>query len=316
MENTKTWVDFRAVKSAVTMEAVLAHYGVKNLKRVGDELRGRCPIHKSEAAGTFHANVVKNCFQCFAAKCKKRGNVLDFVAAMEGCTIRDAAIKLHTWFAVPNSGGAVGERSDTPPDTGKGETVNKPLAFTLKSIDHTHPYLESRGVPPELAEQFGMGFFSGRGSMSGRIVIPIHNELGELVAYAGRAIDDTEPRYKLPASFQKSAVLYNLHRVSGAEERKGSVVVVEGFFDCVKVTAAGFTCVALMGSSMSGEQEELLIKRFKAVRLLLDGDESGRTAAAECSARLVNHLFTRVVRMHDGMQPDCIAVEEIRHLLG
>lgn len=185
MEN-KTWVDFRVVKSAVTMEAVLAHYGVNNLRRSGGELRGRCPIHKSEAAGTFHVNVVKNCFQCFAAKCKKRGNVLDFVAAMESCTVRDAAVKLQEWFSVPSSSETAGERSDTPaPGASGGETGNKPLTFTLKTIDHTHPYLESRGVTPEVAEQFGIGFFSGRGSMSDRIVIPIHNEHGELVAYAG-----------------------------------------------------------------------------------------------------------------------------------
>ena len=60
---------------------------------------------------------------------------------------------------------------------------------------------------------FGIGYFPGKGSMSGRVVIPIHNERGELVAYAGRAIDQTEPKYKLPAGFKKSAVLFNLHRV-------------------------------------------------------------------------------------------------------
>jgi hypothetical protein len=57
-----------------------------------------------------------------------------------------------------------------------------------------------------------VGFFSGKGSMSGRVVIPIENERGELVAYAGRSIDGSEAKYKLPAGFKKGQVLYNLAR--------------------------------------------------------------------------------------------------------
>ena len=79
MEN---WVDFKAVKAAVSMEEVLNHYQVNWLRKSGDELRGRCPIHQGEGTDTFHVNVLKNAFQCFAGSCKKRGNVLDLVAAM------------------------------------------------------------------------------------------------------------------------------------------------------------------------------------------------------------------------------------------
>lgn len=98
---------------------------------------------------------------------------------------------------------------------GNTETaVNKPLTFQLKSVDCSHPYLSERGITKETAEYFGVGFFPGKGSMNGRIVIPIHNQHGKLVAYAGRAIDGSEPRYKLPAGFHKSLELFNLHRVT------------------------------------------------------------------------------------------------------
>src|ERR1051326_6579711 len=92
------WVDFEVIKSAVTMQMVLDHYGVRGLKRSRDELRGACPIHQGNGQRTFHANMVKNIFQCFS--CKAHGNVLDFVAAMEKCTVRDAATKLAAWFMV------------------------------------------------------------------------------------------------------------------------------------------------------------------------------------------------------------------------
>src|SRR5687767_9937531 len=98
----ETWVDFRAVKAAVPIAAVLQRYGVQGLKRHGAELRGRCPVHKGEGQDSFHANTEKNAFNCFS--CKVRGNVLDFVAAMERCTVRDAAIKLQQWFSLAPGG--------------------------------------------------------------------------------------------------------------------------------------------------------------------------------------------------------------------
>jgi hypothetical protein len=81
------------------------------------------------------------------------------------------------------------------------------------------------GISTETAETFGVGLFSGKGSMSGRCVVPIHNEASELLAYAGRSIANTEPRYKLPAGFHKSLKLYNLHRVIATGQR-GLIVLL------------------------------------------------------------------------------------------
>src|SRR5262245_24455731 len=91
----KNWIDFKAVK-VVKLETVLARYDIDWLRRRGNELRGRCPIHRGDGDNTFHVNVIKNAFNCFS--CKARGNVLDFVAAMEDCSVREAAVKIHEWF--------------------------------------------------------------------------------------------------------------------------------------------------------------------------------------------------------------------------
>jgi DNA primase len=91
------WVDFKAIKRAVTIQQALEHYNVK-LRTTGKKLRGRCPIHRGEGADTFHANTAKNAFHCFS--CQAKGNVLDFVAAMESCGVRDAALKLCEWFSI------------------------------------------------------------------------------------------------------------------------------------------------------------------------------------------------------------------------
>lgn len=314
MQNN-SWVDFKAVKAAVSMEMVLARYSVNWLRKRDDELRGRCPIHQGEGQDTFHVSVSRNIFNCFS--CKKRGNVLDFVAAMEKCSVRDAAIKIAEWFSVVSDTAkeGSGEKERTPAQLiaeKPAEMINKPLNFQLKGIDFGHPYLKERGLTAETLETFGVGFFSGKGSMAGRVVIPIYDEAGQLVAYAGRAIDGTEPKYKLPAGFHKSQVLYNLHRVTAEE-----VIVVEGFFGCMAVLQSlNPFVVALMGSSMSARQEELLAARFKRVTLLLDGDEPGKKAAEEIAGRLVRKLFIRIIELPENKQPDLVTVAELQALLG
>ncbi len=87
----KSWVDFQEVKQAVSFEEVLAHYQIDWLRRSGDDLRGRCPIHQGEGQRSFHVSLEKKAFYCFS--CKAKGNVLDFVAAMESCSVRDAALR-------------------------------------------------------------------------------------------------------------------------------------------------------------------------------------------------------------------------------
>lgn len=71
------------------------------------------------------------------------------------------------------------------------------------------------------------------------------------------------------------------HRPGG-----GTVVLVEGFFDCMKVTQAEYACVSLMGCSLSGEQERLIAAHFQHVTIMLDGDDAGRRAASELSSSL------------------------------
>ena len=246
---------------------------------------------------------------------------------MESCSIRDAALKMNDWFlSAPHPASQSGHVVETEKGSGtqpklvsekKDDEVNRPLSFTLHGIDPTHSYLRARGILEETSRHFGVGFFSGRGTMAGRVVIPISNERGELVAYAGRAIDDAEPKYKFPTGFKKGVVLFNLHHVRELPSSgKNDVIVVEGFFDCLKVWQSGFlNVVALMGSSLSDEQQNVLCE-FARVVLFLDGDEAGRTAARDVASILVQRTFVKIVNLPDGKQPDQLSSEEIRTILG
>lgn len=97
---SKPWVDFKLIKESVTMEMLLIQYGIADVQRQGNEVRGACPFHASKSKTSFSVNLEKNTFCCFATNCKARGNVLDFVAKMEGCTVRDAALKLDEMFKI------------------------------------------------------------------------------------------------------------------------------------------------------------------------------------------------------------------------
>lgn len=151
------WLDFKSIKRSVPLEPVLRHYNVK-LRRSGiNQYRGCCPIHHGDGRDAFHVNLARNIFHCFA--CGAGGTVLDFVAAMEGCTIFEAAQRLQfmcstTPFTLtPNEKELVTER----------RRVCLPLDFTLTGIEYSHPYLAERGITEKTALEFGVGFYAGPG---------------------------------------------------------------------------------------------------------------------------------------------------------
>jgi DNA primase len=147
-------------------------------------------------------------------------------------------------------------------------------------------------------------------------VFPIHNSGGQLVAYAGRAIDDSEPRYLFPPGFRKSQVIFNFHHAAAESARR--VIVVEGFFDCLRVHQFGYrNVVALMGVSLSEVQEKLLLDRFQELMLMLDGDEAGQRASQQLAARLRGKVLLSMVGVPSGRQPDQLSSAEIgRSLCG
>ena len=309
------WVSFAEVKAAVSMRLVLEDYGVlEKLRRSGrEQYRGRCPIHRGEGRDAFHAHLGKNVFHCFA--CGAGGNVLDLVAELEQCSVREAALHLQRRYLA--GGWAPAPRQS---ESGEGELVtekregNAVLPFSLPGLVAEHPYVSDRGLNRETASRFEIGYHAGPGIMSGRLAIPIHDEHGRLVAYCGRAVAAELPRYRFPAGFRKSAVLYNYHRAVAGSHRR--VVVVEGFFDCMRVYQAGFvSVVALMGATLSPHQAGLLAGRFTEIVLLLDGDPAGQAGTHDAAARLTRHYSVRRVILEPGRQPDEMSNEEIRQAL-
>src|ERR1700722_1396586 len=306
------WLDFETIKNRVPMTAVLNHYRIEELRPSGrDHLRGRCPLHSGEGRETFHVDTAGQVFHCFS--CQAGGSVLDLVMAIEGCGLRQAAERLASWSAAS----AAKVEPWSPPvkaTVTKKRELTAALRFRLRGIDLHHPYLRMRGIDQATAAEFGIGFYDGPGLMHNRLVIPIENQFGELVGYCGRALDGGEPRYKFPPRFPKSQLLFNFHRAAARHTHE--VIVVEGFFDCLRVHQAGFrSVIAIMGSSLSEQQHRILVHKFRRIRLMLDGDAAGRNAAAFIAMRLAQHAPVEVIQLPDAIQPDQLAASQICEIL-
>jgi DNA primase len=336
------FVDFKAVKSAITMEQVLSHYNLLDtFKRSGDSLSGPCPIHKGSNPTQFRVSLSKNVWNCFS-ECKHGGNALDFIARMENASIHGAALKAVEWFHLdPDAMSADSEQdaeesngashsSDTPrPRPASSAPVlenvppNKPLKFRLDKLEKEHPSLAKRGLTPETVSEFGIGFCR-KGMMADRIAIPIHNVEGQVVAYAGRWPEEEPPegtpKYKLPQGYRKSLELYNLDRAV-KEAPENPLVIVEGFFGAMTLHQHGCRkVVALMGSTMSAAQEEL-IKRYTNARsqviIMLDEDDAGRASREDIALRLARFVFVKVhIFAEEDMKPDDLSTEEVCEVTG
>lgn len=146
---------------------------------------------------------------------------------------------------------------------------------------------------------------------------------GEIVAYAGRWPGDPPegtPKYKLPQGFRKSLELFNVERAI-REPAQAPLVIVEGFFDVMNLHQHGCRkVVALMGSNMSGPQEELIRRctiRTGHIIVLLDEDDAGRLGRDDIALRLSRHAYVHVHGFSDtGKQPDEMSAEEVAALLG
>ena len=326
-------VDFRAIKAAITMEQILEHYGILDrFKQSGDSLSGPCPLHKGSNPTQFRISTTKNIWNCFS-ECKHGGNALDFIAEMEKISIHAAALKAIEWFNLdPSEMAATGTEDENqeladaqtdekpkpaakrPSVTAEKAVPNTPLKFRLDKLEREHPYLKERGLTLETIVDFDIGFCA-KGMMAGRIAIPIHNPEGGVVAYAGRwpgESSDDIPKYKLPQGFRKSVELFNIDRAI-KEQKDKPLVIVEGFFDCMKIHQCGHhRVVALMGATMSAAQEELIRKhtaRHSHVIVMLDENEAGRAGREDIACRLSKHCF---VKIHEFDTPDA----EPEHLTG
>ncbi|WP_436644548.1 CHC2 zinc finger domain-containing protein [Microbaculum sp. FT89] len=356
-------VDFKFVREHADFEAVFTHYGIaleKDGTKAG-QFKAICPFHEDHKP-SLKINTERNLYNCFPCDAGGN-ILEFVKAMEGSDNLRDAAITLASICGIetapghghkPKSERGQGARrsksnaerrtpqsakngaaapysaeSDAPSASEQheeseedGVPYNRPLTFELKNLELEHPFFTERGITPELIEAFGLGIAT-RGMMKGRLVIPIHNARGELVAYCGRFPADVapedEPKYKLPPGFRKELELFNLHRAAARmrDEHTGVLVVVESYFSAMRLDRIGIPTVSPMGRSISPQQVELVASlQPSRIIVMFDGDEPGRKGALSVAAELVaTHTYVRAAEVPDGFKPHRAPEQELFELL-
>jgi DNA primase len=322
------------------------------LKKNGRSFLGLCPFH-GEKSPSFHVHDEKGYYHCFG--CGAHGNAIDFVrlfdhipftAAVE-LLAREAGIEITQ--PTPAEFRKI-EAEKTLYDVLEAATVwfEKQLV-SLNGII-AKDYVEGRGLRPETLRQFRIGFapderaglynhllkigfsqalqaeaglinISDLGEVydkfRGRIMFPIRNSAGKVIAFGGRLIASSSNNKHLPkylnspetTLFKKSEVLYNLDQAKTPARADNMVVVVEGYMDVVMTAQNGINYgVATLGTAVSNEHLRLLWKLAKEPVLCLDGDAAGKRAmlrAAEIALPLLKPSYSlRYAILPKGDDPD------------
>jgi DNA primase len=309
---------------------------VTPLKLAGKSYKGLCPFHR-EKTPSFHVDRDKGLFYCFG--CGTGGDVFKFLTLTERFTFPEAVehVASRVGIELPRRKRSVREADK---DDLFDVVDDASLAFHQALGFPDNPaarYLQDRGVPKEIIDKYGFGYapdswdyilrrLSGRHGekklelaglvmprkektgyydrFRNRLMIPIHSDTGALVGFGGRSLDGSDPKYlNSPEGelFNKSRLLYNLHRSKDAMRRIQRAILVEGYFDAIAIDHAGVPgVVASMGTSFAYEQCRLLRRFAENVVISYDGDDAGRAAALRAAGPLLTSGLNVLVLDLDG----------------
>ncbi|ANU51186.1 DNA primase [Limosilactobacillus reuteri] len=338
------------IRNSVDIGDVIGRY--VQLHQAGKNLIGLCPFH-DEKTPSFSVNEEKQFFYCFG--CHRSGNVFQFLMELKHIDFVDAVkeiandsnIKIpEQYVSVPakpsnNENRQLFDLHDKAAKLYHHILVNTPAGQVALN------YLKKRGMSEELIEQFGLGYapdqrilkpffqqqkvdyqllrksglFSEdqqgelRDRFIERIMYPIKNGQGQVIAFSGRLIDTSKtnlPKYlNSPETpiFNKRRTLFNFDVARKAARKDGRLYLFEGFMDVISAFAAGIeNGIASMGTSFTEEQVAIIGRATKQLDICYDGDQPGQNAIDRAISLVNDHrpnqLQVKVVQLPAGIDPD------------
>lgn len=315
------------------------------LKRTGKNFKGLCPFH-AEKTPSFIVNPSLQRWRCFG--CGQYGDVFDFIMRIENVTFIEAARMLAERLGLEfQTVGTVSAQEQKDRREGILQ-VNQLAAQFFRDMLKRYPlpqrFLQQRGVSPETQERFAIGYAPPDWSaltnlirarklpltiaaeaglivmgdngeyydrFRDRLMFPIWDRQGRVVAFGGRALGDAQPKYlnspETPV-FRKSRTIYALHLAKERMMAERMVLLLEGYMDVVAAHQAGFThAVATMGTALTEEQVAILSRLVSRVIVMYDSDSAGIEAAKRAAEILRQHeIETLIARLPDGEDPDSL----------
>ncbi len=288
-------LDFKYLKRAVSIARVLTDKGLISQFRVrGDKLTGPCPVHGGDNPGAFVVNLSKNVWYCFTG-CASGGDVIELVRKMDRIPLGQVARYLSSLAG------------STPVDHRLWSPAAKPFRPFTRRLDLNPytPFLQQKTIHSKTAQRFEAGAWNRAGFLKDCIGVRLHDPNGNPVGYAGRRLNLLDikkyGKWKFPTSLPKSSLLYNYHRVRSCI--KHGLVVVECPWAVMRLAQLRIAAVALLGTSLSAVQIDLLRKAPQII-LMLDGDSAGKNAMRNIGKKLDSLLPIKSFSLPDGLDPD------------
>jgi DNA primase len=343
MSLSPAWLD--ELRARTLLSAVIAP-SVK-LLRAGREWKACCPFH-NEKTPSFTVNDDKGFYHCFG--CGAHGDAIRFLTDHRGLPFMDAVKELaaKAGMDVPAPDPQARERAErTASLTDVMASCQSWFAEQLQGIGgaSARDYLKNRGIGPETIARFGIGLApdsrnalkralaslgeeklvetgmliqpeeGGKESYDrfrGRLMIPIRDQRGRVIAFGGRILSEGEPKYlNSPDTplFDKGRTLYNIDRAGPASRQAKRLIVVEGYMDVIALDRAGIAeAVAPNGTAVTEAQLERMWRLDPAPICCFDGDSAGQKAAIRAAMRALPHLAPertlRFVELPAGQDPD------------
>jgi len=335
------WLD--ELRSRTTLSSLIAQ-SVK-LTRAGREYKACCPFH-NEKSPSFTVNDEKGFYHCFG--CSAHGDAISWMTEQRGLGFMDAVKELADAAGMdvpaPDPRAAKqAERAKTLRDV--TEAAARWFSDELGGNDgaEARAYLQKRGISDQTRRRFGFGFApDSRGRLKqalnafpdamlveagmlikvddkdsydrfrGRLMIPIRDPRGRVIAFGGRILGAGEPKYlNSPDTplFDKGRTLYNLDLASPASRQTDRIIVAEGYMDVVALAQAGIAdAVAPLGTALTEQQIQLLWRMVPVPLLCFDGDAAGQKAAMRAAHRALPLLrpgySLAFVTLPEGQDPD------------
>ncbi len=316
------------------------------LSRTGKNWKGLCPFHQ-EKTPSFNVNQEEQFYYCFG--CGAGGNVINFIMAIENLPFVEAVERLAERVGInvartPSSPEERRQRSEQARLLQLHQVAQGFFADNLmgNAGGQAQKYLVSRGIQSETAQHFGLGYalpewqsllnhlerqgfgvseilaagliLEGRGNrrydrFRGRLMFPVCNGKGQVIAFGGRVLDGSQPKYlNSPETlmFNKGNNLYGLDLARAAFRERGFAIIVEGYMDVIGLYDAGFgNSVASLGTALTQSQARLLQRFTDEAVIAFDGDAAGEAATWRGLEILRSQgLRVRVVELPGGEDPD------------
>src|SRR5271155_2685558 len=339
------------VKQQADIVRVIGEY--VRLKKSGQNFGGLCPFHQ-EKTPSFSVSAVKQMYYCFGCGKGGDvfQFVMELEKAPFPEAVRTVAEKCGIAIPKPRERSPE-ERKENQQRSGLVDMHREAAAFFARHLLQTpegkvaYAYLEERGLDREAMTRFGLGFAPSAGDalcrflkqkypdnilevcglvgrdQSGRfydrfrrrIMFPISNEAGKVIAFGGRAMGDDMPKYmNSPETpiYSKSNVLYHVDRAKEALRQNDFAILVEGYMDAIAVARAGIAnVVASCGTSLAEPQIKLLSRFTRRVVVNYDPDTAGQVATERSLTLLLEKEFdVRVLALPGGADPDKFLKEQ------